>query len=215
MRKKRRRCASAAKKNFSYLGCKPKSAGTRTPPYMARRLATAIRATVGSSHDDARPDNSTLHTGNIYLFSLHISRFVLLLLRQRRGAAAAGTTIKYLRKTTSGTVDIGLGTTPNYLRGAASNGRAQRSSTFDAQRAPPWLTAWAPRSITCTAQQAAPRESAWEPRPSTFSAKREAPRATAGRSDQVSATHNERRRGQRPGQRSSFCAPPRASAWAT
>jgi hypothetical protein len=46
------------------------------------------RAAVGSSHDDAHPDSSTLHTGKIYSFLLHISRFVLLLLRQRRGAAA-------------------------------------------------------------------------------------------------------------------------------
>jgi hypothetical protein len=37
----------------------------------------------------------------------------------------------------------GLGTTPNYLRGAAGNGRAQRLSTFDAQRAPPRAKAWA------------------------------------------------------------------------
>jgi hypothetical protein len=48
------------------------------------------RATVGSSHHDAHPDNPALHTGKIYFFSLHISRVVLLLLRQRRGAA--GTT---------------------------------------------------------------------------------------------------------------------------
>jgi hypothetical protein len=46
------------------------------------------RATVGSSHDDAHPGNSTQHTGKIYSFSLHISRFVLLLLVKRRGAAA-------------------------------------------------------------------------------------------------------------------------------
>jgi len=37
----------------------------------------------------------------------------------------------------------GLGTTLNYLRGAAGNSRAQRSSTFDAQQAPPRATAWA------------------------------------------------------------------------
>jgi hypothetical protein len=46
------------------------------------------RATVGSSHDDAHPGNSALHTGKIYFFLLHISRVVLLLLRQRRGAVA-------------------------------------------------------------------------------------------------------------------------------
>jgi hypothetical protein len=84
------------------------------------------------------------------------------LLRQRRGAAGndLGTTAKYLRQTTSGAAGIGLGTaikylrrknsaaagndlgtTPNHLRGAAGNGRAQRSSTCEAQRAPPRATA--------------------------------------------------------------------------
>jgi hypothetical protein len=48
-------------------------------------------------------------------------------------------------KTTSGAAGIGLGTTLNYLRGAAGNGRALRSSTFDAQRAPPRATAWTPQ----------------------------------------------------------------------
>jgi hypothetical protein len=96
---------------------------------------------------------------------MHISRVVLILLRQRRSRGnGLGTTIKYLRKTTSGAAGIGLGTTIkyprcttgaaagsglettlNYLRGATGNGRAQRSSTFDAQRAPPRATAWAPR----------------------------------------------------------------------
>jgi hypothetical protein len=46
------------------------------------------RTTVGISHDDAHPDNLALHTGKISSFSLHISRFVILLLRQRRGDAA-------------------------------------------------------------------------------------------------------------------------------
>jgi hypothetical protein len=101
---------------------------------------------------------------------LHISRVVLLLLRERRGRGNdLGTTIKYLRKTTSGTTGIGLGTTAKYLlrttgaaagsglgttlnnmRGAAGNGRAQRLSTFDAQRAPPRTTAWAPRQMNTT-----------------------------------------------------------------
>jgi len=93
--------------------------------------------------------------GKICSFPLHISRVVLLLLRQRRGRGNdLGTTIEYLQKTTSGGVGIGLGTmikhprrtncaatgekkTINYLRGAAGNGRAQRSRTLDAQRAPP------------------------------------------------------------------------------
>jgi|AntAceMinimDraft_5_1070358.scaffolds.fasta_scaffold270619_1 hypothetical protein len=102
--------------------------------------------------------------GKICSFPLHISRVVLLLLRQRRGRGNdLGITTKYLRKTTSGAAGIGLGstikyprrttgaaagkvgTTLNYLRGAAGNGRAQQRSTFDAQRAPPRETAWAPR----------------------------------------------------------------------
>jgi hypothetical protein len=37
----------------------------------------------------ARTRNSALYTGKMYSFPLHINRFVLLLLRQRRGAAAA------------------------------------------------------------------------------------------------------------------------------
>jgi hypothetical protein len=44
---------------------------------------------MGSSHDDAHPDNSALHTAKMYSFPLHIRRFNLFLLRQRRGAAAA------------------------------------------------------------------------------------------------------------------------------
>jgi hypothetical protein len=127
------------------------------------------------------------------LFPLHISRAVLLLLRQRRGRGNdLGTRIKYLQKTTSGAVGIGLGTTIkyprrrkgatagnglgtmlNYLRGAAGNGlgttikcvqrttssvadngRAERSSTCDAQRAAPWATAWAPRSSSCAPPRA-------------------------------------------------------------
>jgi hypothetical protein len=53
----------------------------------------------------------------------------------------------------------GLSTTPNYLRGAAGNGRAQRSSTFDTQRAPPRAEASASRQINtalrCTTSAAA------------------------------------------------------------
>jgi hypothetical protein len=83
----------------------------------------------------------------------------------RRRGSNLGTTIKYLRKTTSGAAGIGLGTTIkyprrttgaaagsglgttlSYLRGAApGNGRAKRRSTFDAQRAAPRTTAWASR----------------------------------------------------------------------
>jgi hypothetical protein len=36
----------------------------------------------------AHPDNSALHAGKIYSFPLHISRFLILQLRQRRGDAA-------------------------------------------------------------------------------------------------------------------------------
>jgi hypothetical protein len=54
---------------------------------------------------------------NVYTFPLHIYRIGLLLLRQRRGAAgiSLGTTIKYLRRTTSGAAGNGLGTTAKYL----------------------------------------------------------------------------------------------------
>jgi len=69
------------------------------------------------------------------------------LLRQHHGAAAVtwaprsstwkkktsgaariglGATIKEPRRTTVAATGNGLGTTPNYLRGAAGNGRAQR-----------------------------------------------------------------------------------------
>jgi len=56
--------------------------------YIFGAAAHYRRATAGSSHDEARPDNSTLHAGKVYFFPLQISTFVLLLLRQRRGAAA-------------------------------------------------------------------------------------------------------------------------------
>jgi hypothetical protein len=63
----------------------------------------------------------------IDLFSLHISRVVLLLLRQHRSRGnGLGTTTKCLRKTTSGAAGIGLGTTIKYPRrttgAAAGNG---------------------------------------------------------------------------------------------
>ena len=83
---------------------------------------------------------------------------------ERRRGQLPGVAIKYLRCTTSGAAGNGLGATIKYLRGAAGiglgttlncdinylggaagNGRVQRSSTFDAQRAPPRATAWAPR----------------------------------------------------------------------
>jgi hypothetical protein len=67
--------------------------------------------------------------------------------KKTSGAAGIGlgATIKYSRRTTGAAAGDGLGITLNYLRIAAGNGRAQRKSTFDAQRAPPRATAWAPR----------------------------------------------------------------------
>jgi hypothetical protein len=65
-------------------------------------------------------------------------------LRQTTSGATAiglGTTIGYLPRTTFAAAGNGLGITP-YLRGAADNGRAQSSSTCDAQRVPPWAMAW-------------------------------------------------------------------------
>ena len=98
--------------------------------YIFSAAARYRRATVGSSHDGAHPDNTALHAGKVYFVPLNIYRVVLHLLWQRHGAAGS---------------DSGLGTILNYLRGAASNSRAQRSRTWDAQRAPPRATAWAPR----------------------------------------------------------------------
>ena len=48
--------------------------------------------------------------------------------RTASGAAGSGlgTTIKFPRRTPGAVAVNGLGTTPNYLRGAAGNGRAQR-----------------------------------------------------------------------------------------
>jgi hypothetical protein len=74
----------------------------------------------------------------------------------------------------------GMGTSPNYLRGTAGNGRAHRSSTFDAQRAPPRATAGRNNQV-----------------PAMHSERRRG--QPLGHHGQVPATHNERRRGQRPG----------------
>jgi hypothetical protein len=68
-----------------------------------------------------------LHMGKICSFPLHISRFVLLLLRLRRDRGNyLGTAIKDLQKTMSGAADNGLGTTIKCPNGttsaAASNG---------------------------------------------------------------------------------------------
>jgi hypothetical protein len=55
------------------------------------------------------------------------------------------TTAKHPQRTTGAASGNDLGTTPNYLRGAADNGRAQLLSYFDAQRAPPRASIWAKR----------------------------------------------------------------------
>jgi hypothetical protein len=57
-----------------------------------------------------------------YYAPLSICRTALLQLRQRRGAAGngLGTTIEYLRQTTSGAAGNGLGTTTKLLRRATS-----------------------------------------------------------------------------------------------
>jgi hypothetical protein len=46
-----------------------------------------------------------------------------------------------MKRKTSGAAGSGLYTTINYMRGAAGIAMAPRSSTFDAQRAPPRATA--------------------------------------------------------------------------
>jgi hypothetical protein len=63
------------------------------------------------------PCHCTDKAGNIFSAPLHIGRVVLLLLRQRRGAAekGLGSTVKYLRQTTSGVAGNGLSTTMKYL----------------------------------------------------------------------------------------------------
>jgi hypothetical protein len=77
------------------------------------------RATVGSNHYDAQPDNSALQTGKIYYFPLCSSPAAT---ASRRRGNDLGTTAKYLR----GAAGIGLGTTAKFLRrttsAAANNG---------------------------------------------------------------------------------------------
>jgi hypothetical protein len=74
------------------------------------------------------PCQCTDKAGNIYSVPVYIFRVVLLLLRQRRGAAGRSLriTIKYLRRTPSGAAGSGLGTAIKYLRqttsGAAGTG---------------------------------------------------------------------------------------------
>jgi hypothetical protein len=66
--------------------------------------ASYRRATAGSSHDDAHPDYSTLHTGKNFSFPPHVSKICssTAATASRRRGNDLGTTIKYLRKTTSG-----------------------------------------------------------------------------------------------------------------
>jgi hypothetical protein len=64
------------------------SVGTKTIINIFGVAARYRRAKAGSSYDDAHPDNSTPHRGKTYSAPLYIYRVVLLLLRQRRGAAA-------------------------------------------------------------------------------------------------------------------------------
>jgi hypothetical protein len=65
-----------------------------------------------------------------------------------------GTTIKYLRRTTSGAADNGLGTTAKFLRGAASIGLGTTSKYLRR------TTSGAPRLFTYDAQRIAPLDSA-------------------------------------------------------
>jgi hypothetical protein len=97
-----------------------------------------------------------------------------------RGAAGIGlgTAIKYLRRTMSAAAGSSLGTTINYLRGATGIGLGTTIRYLRRTASGAAGSGLALRSSTCDAQRAAPR-------------------ATTGRDDQVLATHNERRRGQR------------------
>jgi hypothetical protein len=110
---------------------------------------------------------------NIYSAPFYISRVALLVLRQRRGAAVdgPGSTIKYLRQTTSAAAGNALGTTAKYLCGAATS-------------------VWAPRSSTCNAQRG------HDPVPAKHNERCRGQQP--GQHDQVPAAHNERRRGQWP-----------------
>jgi hypothetical protein len=82
--------------------------------------------------------------------------------RTTSGAAGNGldTTIKYLRFTTSGAAGSRLGTTTQYPRGAAGNGLGTTIKNLRRTTSSAAATAWAPRSSTSDAQRVAPRESA-------------------------------------------------------
>jgi len=90
-------------KFFSILAVHPRALEPRSRQKIGA-AARYRRATANSSHDGAHPDNSAVNIGKIYSAPLYICRVVLLLLRQRRGAAGndLGVTMKYLRQTTNG-----------------------------------------------------------------------------------------------------------------
>jgi hypothetical protein len=78
---------------------------------MAHTQIIKRRVTAGRTHDGAHPYNSALHTGKILLFSAshqQICSTPAATALQRPGKNL-GTTIKYLRKTTSGAAGIDLG----------------------------------------------------------------------------------------------------------
>jgi hypothetical protein len=67
-------CASAAKKNFAIFSQSFLCTQGRWNPERASMLGAAARyrqAIVGSSHDDAHPDNSTLHMGTFFFSAAH------------------------------------------------------------------------------------------------------------------------------------------------
>jgi hypothetical protein len=110
-----------------------------------------------------------------------------------------GTTIKYLRHTASATARNGLATSTNYLRGApgVSLGTTikylRRTASATASKDLGTTASYLRRTTSGTAGSSLGNSII------TCGAQRVAPRATARRNDQVPATHNERRRGKRPG----------------
>jgi hypothetical protein len=116
-----------------------------------------------------------------HLTSLQTKPVIYTLLRCTSAAGSSrGAKIKHLRRTTSGSADNGLGTTAKYLRkttsGAAGNGLCATIKYL--QR----TTSGAVGSGLST----------------TAKYLRRTTRQRPGRHDQVPATQNERRRGQRP-----------------
>jgi hypothetical protein len=125
------------------------------------------QAKVGSSHDDAHPDNTTLHSGKTYsFFLLHVRRFVLHLLLQRRGAAATAwaprpSTCKNQqtapRASTWVRPDISSQQTGKIYLFRCESAEFFFSCCDDVVAA---ATTWTPRSSTCKNQRAAPWASA-------------------------------------------------------